>query len=178
MFLRFVYIVFVGIIVAAFIGVGVAAFYVEPTRPDAPLSVKYNQSIQITDVTTLNAIKAEQAQYETDLKAYEAREQVYNRNVSIVTLLAAVLVLAASLTLLKHVSLIADGMLLGGVLTLAYSIIRGFGTEDNRFRFVVMSASLLITLLLGYLKFLQPAQYVRAPRRAHSARSMGRTAHA
>ncbi len=83
-------------------------------------------------------------------------EQVYSRNVSIVTLVAAVLVLAASLTVIKNIALIADGTLLGGVLTLAYSIVRGFGTDDNRFRFVVLSASLLITLILGYVKFLQP----------------------
>ncbi len=59
MFLRFVYVVFVGIIVAAFIGVGVAAFYPEPTRPDAPISVKYDQNVQITDLAVLNAVRAE-----------------------------------------------------------------------------------------------------------------------
>ncbi|SRR5581483_5670778 len=157
MFLRFVYVVFVGIIAAAFIGVGVAAFYPEPSRPDAPLSVKYNQNVQITDVAALNVIRAEQAQYDTELKAYMAAEQVYSRNVSIVTLVAAVLVLATSLTAIRKIGLIADGALLGGVLTLAYSIVRGFGTEDNRFRFLVLSASLVITLVLGYVKFLQPS---------------------
>lgn len=158
MFLRFVYVVFVGIIVAAFIGVGVAAFYPEPQMPVPPLSVKYAQNVQITDMAVLSTIRAEQAQYETELRAYQAADQIYNRDVSIVTLAAAVLVLAASLTILKSIGLIADGTLLGGVLTLAYSIVRGFSTEDNRFRFVVLSASLLLSLILGYVKFLRPDQ--------------------
>lgn len=170
MFLRFVYVVFVGIIVAAFIGVGVAAFYPEPGRPDAPLSVKYNQNVQITDVAALNAIRAEQAQYETELRTYMAAEQVYRRNVSIVTLVAAVLVLTISLTVIKNISLIADGTLLGGVLTLAYSIVCGFVTEDNRFRFLVLSASLLITLILGYVRFLQPGQQDRQTGRRRTNR--------
>jgi len=169
MFLRFVYIVFVGIILAAFIGVGVAAFYPEPRRPDAPLSVKYSQGVQITDVAALNAIRTEQAQYETELKAYMATEQAYNRDVSIYALVAAVLVLATSLTVLKNINLIADGTLLGGVLTLGYSIVRGFGTEDNRFRFVVLSASLLITLVLGYMKFLRPSSPEQQGRRRVAA---------
>ncbi len=178
MFLRFVYVVFVGIIVAAFIGVGVAAFYPEPARPDAPLSVKYNQNVQITDVAALNVIRAEQAQYETELKAYMVAEQVYSRNVSIITLVAAVLVLATSLTVIKNISLIADGTLLGGVITLAYSIVRGFGTEDNRFRFVVLSASLLITLILGYVKFLQPGPPAEQRGRKPAHRSARAAAHA
>ena len=53
---------------------------------------------------------------------------------------------------------IADGLLLGGVLTLLYSVIRGFGTEDNMFRFVVVSVGFAISLFLGYVKFIQPAK--------------------
>jgi hypothetical protein len=176
MFLRFVYVVFVGIIVAAFIGVGVAAFYPEPQRPDAPLSVKYSQNVQISDLAALNTIRAEQAQYETELKAYMAAEQVYGRNVSIITLLAAVAVLATSLTVLKNVSIFADGTLLGGVVTLGYSIVCGFTIQDNRLRFVLLSASLLITLILGYVKFLQPGQKGRSQSGHRSAHRPARVA--
>lgn len=178
MFLRFVYVVFVGIIVAAFIGVGVAAFYPEPQRPDAPLIVKYGQNVQITDVTALNSIREEQARYETELKAYMASEQVYSRNVSIMTLVAAVLVLIASLTVIKNISVIADGTLLGGVVTLGYSIVRGFATEDNRFRFVVLAASLLITLILGYVKFFQPGEQGRKSGRRQARTTIRAAAHA
>lgn len=155
MFLRFVYVVFVGIIVAAFIGVGIGTFYPEPKAPEPPLSVKYTQNIQISDVNALNQIRQEQQDYDQAFKGYQIIEAEYNRNVSIVSLIAAVLILTISLTLLKQIIIMADGFLLGGVLTLGYSIMRGFGTDDYRFRFVVMSISLAITLALGYLKFIR-----------------------
>lgn len=61
-----------------------------------------------------------------------------------------------SLTVVKNLIYIADGVLLGGVLTLLYSIVRGFGSQDTMFRFVVVSIGLVIALLLGYIKFIKP----------------------
>jgi hypothetical protein len=43
-------------------------------------------------------------------------------------------------------------------LTLIYSVIQGFGTEDNMFRFLVVSAGLFISLVLGYIKFIKPKE--------------------
>lgn len=155
MFLRTVYIVFVGIIIAAFVGVGILAFYPEPKAPEAPLSVKYPQNIQIQDVVVLNQIRDEQTNYDNALKAYLTQEQLYNRNVSIISITLAVLTLAISLTLLQKILVFADGSVLGGVLTLLYGIMRGFGTDDNQFRFVVVLIGMVISLALGYLKFIR-----------------------
>lgn len=167
MFLKYVYIVFVGIIIAAFVGVGIGTYYPEPKAPEAPLSVKYNQNIQITNLEALNKIRAEQETYDKAFKAYQSREQIYNRDVSIIALAAAVLVLAASLTILKQISVIADGTLLGGVVTLAYSILRGFGTEDYKFRFTVISIGLAVTVILGYMKFIRQKTAVSSPDTSH-----------
>ncbi len=89
------------------------------------------------------------------MKTYFQASQLYNRNVSIISVTAAVIILVASLTLFKRILLIADGLLLGGVLTLIYSIIRGFGTEDNMFRFIVVLIGLITALILGYIKFIR-----------------------
>ena len=70
-------------------------------------------------------------------------------------MLAAVGMLMLSLTLLKQTPTIADSVLLGGVLTLGYSVIRGFGSNDDKVRFLVVSASLIIALILGYIKFVK-----------------------
>jgi hypothetical protein len=51
---------------------------------------------------------------------------------------------------------IADGLLLGGVFTLLYSIARSFGGEDPRYTFMVTSAGLIVTMLVGYVKFIRP----------------------
>jgi hypothetical protein len=46
--------------------------------------------------------------------------------------------------------------MLGGLLTFAYSIMRGFGAEDNRVLFVIVSVGLAVALGLGYVRFLRP----------------------
>ncbi len=155
MFLRTVYVVFVGIIIAAFVGVGILAFYPEPKAPEPPLSIKYPQNIQITDTAALNQVREEETVYDNTFKQYQAQEQLYNRNVSIISIVISVLILTASLTALQKILIIADGSVLGGVLTLLYGIVRGFGAEDNRFRFIVVSIGLIISLALGYLKFIR-----------------------
>ena len=69
----------------------------------------------------------------------------------------AILYLLVGLLLAKRLAIISDGLLLGGVLTLIYSIIRGFGANDDIFRFLVVSVSLLLALGLGYTKFVRTA---------------------
>ena len=59
------------------------------------------------------------------------------------------------LVLHSKTDVIADGLLLGGVFTLLYSIIRSFGSEDPRYSFLVTSAGLVITMVVGYFKFLK-----------------------
>lgn len=68
----------------------------------------------------------------------------------------AVLMLVLSLILFKNITVIADGLLLGGVLTLAYSVARGFSTNDDIYRFLVVGAGLIIAMALGYIKFVLP----------------------
>ncbi len=52
-------------------------------------------------------------------------------------------------------SIISDGLLLGGVFTLGYSIIRGFAGDDDKFRFFVVIVGLVVTVVLGDLKFIR-----------------------
>lgn len=147
---------------ATFVGVGIAAFYPGPKAPEPPVSVKYPPACEgFKDETASQKIRGEQEEFDRVFKAYERQNEKYNRDVSIFSLVAAILILIISLTLFKKIFLIADGLLLGGVLTLVYSIIRGFGSGDNMFRFVVVSAGMAVVLFLGYLKFIQPAQVKR-----------------
>lgn len=158
MILRFVYIIFTGVLLATFIGVGIAAFYPGPKAPEPPVSVKYAPPCEsFKDEAAFQKIRGEQEEFEETMKSFQTKFEKYNRDISIVSLLAAILILVVSLTLFKKILLIADGLLLGGVLTLIYSIIRGFGSGDNMFRFIVVSVGLAISLFLGYIKFIEPA---------------------
>jgi hypothetical protein len=158
MVLKLIYTFLIGIFLAVFVGVGIAAFYPAPKYPEAPLSIKYCSSDAGKLQVDNEELKAEAEKYDKTEREYRAKSQIYNRNVSTMALVASILIVIASLTFFKKILLIADGLLLGGVLTLLYSVIRGFEADDNMFRFVVVSIGLIISLFLGYVKFIKAVQ--------------------
>lgn len=155
MLIQYVYVVFMGILLAAFVGVGIAAFYKGPTYPEYPTTLKYQEPSN----ASMSAEQREvQSKYDGEFKQYQKLEETYNKNVSIIAIVASIVMLIVSLTLFKQILIIADGTLLGGVLTLSYGIIRGFGSNDDMFRFLVVSAGLIVALVLGYIKFVKPQE--------------------
>lgn len=157
MILRIIYTFFIGIFLAVFVGVGISAFYKGPTYPDMPAVLKYC-SAELKNAQQYADVKVQAEKFDKAEKAYMVKSQKYNRNVSTIAVIAAVFLVVTSLTLLRKILLISDGILLGGVLTLIYSTIRGFNTEDTKFLFVVVSIGLVISLVLGYIKFIKPIQ--------------------
>lgn len=157
MLIKYVYIVFLGLILATFVGVGIAAFYKGPVYPETPAALKYERPYPDFQTGTPSAdyIKEQEA-FDVKSKQFQTATENYNRNVSMVSLAFAVLMLVLSLVFFKQVLVIADGLLLGGVLTLAYSVVRGFNTNDDIYRFLVVGAGLVIAMVLGYLKFVAP----------------------
>jgi len=138
--LRFLYVLFIGLLLATFIGVGIAAFHEGPKMPEAPISIKYQEPncAQLKDCQALQELKTEQKNFDDLMKIYESDSKTYNRDVSIISIISALLMLIISLTLFKKILLIADGVLLGSVFTLIYGIIRGFNSGNNIFRFIVV----------------------------------------
>lgn len=157
MILKFIYSIFIGVLFATLIGVGIVAFYPQPKYPEYPARLSYPLSEKEQTPQERKEFIAEQQRYEQRMKEHQKRDQVYNRNVSIIALVFAITALVISLTLFKTLLLIADGLLLGGLLTLIYSIIRGFATDDNMFRFIVVAIGFAIALTVGYIKFTKPA---------------------
>ncbi len=154
MLIKYVYIVFLGLILATFVGVGIAAFYKGPIYPETPASLKYSRPYpEATSATPSAEYIKEQEAFDSQSKIFQKDLEKYNQNVSIISLAFAVLMLIVSLTLFKRILVIADGLLLGGVLSLAYSIVRGFSSNDDIFRFLMIGAGLIIAMVLGYLKF-------------------------
>lgn len=158
MILKIIYTFFIGVLFAIFVGVGIEAFYPSPKMPEFPAGLNVPIKEGAVNEATFQEIKKLQENYDNQTKDYRSRQQNYNRNVSMIALAVAVLALIVSLTFFKKILLIADGLLLGGVLTLFYSMIRGFDSGNDMFRFLVVSAGLAIALILGYLKFIRPAQ--------------------
>lgn len=159
MILKFLYSVFIGILFATLVGVGIAAFYPEPKYPEYPARLSYAPKPveQQTEQERQEQLKQQEA-YDNQVKEHQELSQTYNRNVSIIAIIFAIAALVVSLTLFKTLLLIADGLLFGGLLTLIYSIIRGFETDDNMFRFVVVAIGFLVAVIVGYIKFAKPVQ--------------------
>lgn len=154
MVLKVIYSVFIGVLFAIFVGVGIAAFYTSPNPPEEPIELRLRSSNE--QVTP--QLRQKQEEFDKASKEFQKKFEEYNRNVSIISLVAAILILVVSLTLVRKILLIADGLLLGGVLTLFYSVARGFGSGDNTFRFIVVSIGFATSLILGYLKFIKPVE--------------------
>ncbi len=150
--LKSLYALFLGLLLAVFIGVGIATFYPEPKAPEYP-TVLSRSTPSAPDKQFDEESRAAQEKFDADQKAFQKLESHYNRNVSTVVIAFAILLLAISLIFEARIAVIADGLLLGGIFTLLYGIIRGFMSDQMTVRFIVTTVGLIVALVLGYLKF-------------------------
>lgn len=154
MIIRYMYSFFLGALIAVFIGVGIAAFYKSPTPPEysfmtAPIKPDGTQSTEDLQ---------KQRDYEAKSREFQKENEQYSKNVSIIAIAFAVALVVISLIFIEKILILSDGILLGGIFTLVYAIFRGFGNNDEMFRFFVVAVGLLIALFVGYWKFVKPAQ--------------------
>jgi len=154
MLIKFIYTLFLALLVALFVGLGIATFYPGPEAPKYPLEL--NQVKQGCEETIEQQTLGKE--FNKAQEKFMEESKPYNRNVSIISLVASIIILVLSLTLLNKIKMIADGILLGGVFTTMYSIIRGLMSEDSQFRFLIVVVGLGIALALGYIKFIRPRE--------------------
>jgi uncharacterized membrane protein len=149
--LKAIYVVFLGLIIALFCGLGVAAFYQQPNGPKEPIA-----TAQTVEQKQGQAVNQAEVDYQNAYRKYEEEKlKPYNRNVSIITLVLATIILVVSLLLSAKLPILSDGILLGAVFTLIYSIIRGISAGNPRFTFIIVSVGLAITIFIGFWKFLR-----------------------
>ena len=157
MLLRYIYTLFIGLLFVAFIGFGIEAFYPIPEPPDYPLELRKPYPAKEEDLTLAEKQELNKAALENEekQKGFETARKQHNKNVSVVALASSIVAMAISFVFLRKILLISDGLLLGGVFSLIYSIIRGFDARDNMFRFIIVSIGLAVSLFFGYLKFVR-----------------------
>lgn len=150
MIIKYIYSVFLGLLIVLFVGVGISVFYPQPVQPQYPPELNYAK-------TELTAQQAQlQKENDSKMQAWEQDMKIYNRNVSIMTLVAAVVLVAISLAMGERAKVIADGIMYGGVFTLLYSIGRGLASNNTKYSFLVVTVGLFTAILLGYMKFIKP----------------------
>ncbi|MBU2219057.1 hypothetical protein KKG15_00995 [Patescibacteria group bacterium] len=151
MIIRLIYTMFLALLIALFVGLGIDSFYPGPKAPQYPAELDaVRQGCEETAEQ-----KALRKEFNQDQNKFQEESRPYNRNVSIISLIAAIIILISSLTLLSKIKMIADGILLGGVLTTMYAIIRGLMSDNSQFRFLIAAIGLIIALVLGYIKFIR-----------------------
>lgn len=147
--IKTLYIIAIGILVAAFVGFGVDSFYSQPKEPEYPIELQYKSDPLSADQ------QQKQKDFDKSQKAFFDELSTYNQNVSIIIIAFAVIILAASIIGLSKIDIIGDGATLGGVFLLFYGIIRAIASQEARFRFVAVTIALVIILVLTYWKFLK-----------------------
>lgn len=148
--LKVIYTFFLGIILALFIGVGVSVFYDAPQLPEYPKYIEYDPNGQIKEQH-----REANEEYEREYNAFQQKQSEYSRNVSVAVTVFAVIFLAIGVGLSHKLDVLADGLLLGGVFTLLYAIGRGLASDDEIYRFIVVSVGLFTALGLGWWKFVK-----------------------
>ena len=149
--IKLVYTFFLGVLLAIFIGVGIETFYPTPTAPQYPVELNtYGKEMTDTQLQ-------KQKDYDQAEREYMSALEPYNRNVSIIALVASVILLAVSLFIEKRlIKVIADGVMLGGLFMLLYSLIRGFEAQDSKYVFIVATVGVVVAIYLGYHRFVEP----------------------
>lgn len=131
---------------------GIEAFYTTPKQPEYPTSLQYQGKEPTAEQLKL------QVDHDQQMKDWSKVNSTHSRNTSMIAVVASVLILILSLTILHKIDIMSNGFLFGGLLTLGYAIIRGFGSDNSKYRFLLVSVGLAIVLALGYIKFIKPKE--------------------
>jgi hypothetical protein len=161
--LRTIFSFFLGLMLTAFVGIGVYTFYPQPTEFRIQLrelaareqEIRHSRpDSELTDADRDQIQEVTRQQNELTEAAAEQRES-WALSTSIILIVFSTLSLVASLVRADRLQVISNGLLLGGVFTMLYSVGWIFTTGASITRFLVMTTALAITLGLGYVRFVR-----------------------
>lgn len=161
--LQIIFSFFLGLMVTTFIGVGVYTFHPPNEELDRRIQ-EINREERFVQDPTLPVeaspeeqanLRALQAEREELIEAAREEREEWGRSTSIVLVVLATLVMAISLVRSDQLPVISNGLLLGGVFTMVYGVGWIVASDTSLTRFAVVTVAFVITLALGYLRFVQ-----------------------
>jgi hypothetical protein len=185
--LQAIFAVFLGLMVTAVVGVGVYTFYPNPaTDTQEQIETLYQQRSDIEGCGTKEApggcrafedlTPQEQAQIRAiDVEVTQLQDRAqqergdWGQRTSIILIVIATTLMATSLLLAEGVAVMSNGILLGGLFTMLYGVGWGLAAGNSVTRFVVLVAALLVSLGLGYVKFVRRREAAAVPAAAAPA---------
>ncbi len=162
--LRIIFSFFLGLMLTAFVGVGVYTFHAPPDQYETQLRDLTRREQALRDSRPSSELPAVDRDQIKELnrervalldKAAEARKP-WARSTSVILMVFATMLMALSLLRADQLPVISNGLLLGGVFTMLYGVGWIIGSDDTSVaRFLVMTGALVITLGLGYVRFVR-----------------------
>ena len=165
--LQVIFSIFLGLMLATFVGIGVYTFYPEPQASDNPQLQEQVRRLELERDSLYNkeggeisaSDQARIAALDTQISGlYEEMNkpsETWGRNTSIILIAFATLVMAVSLIRADQLKVLSNGLLLGGIFTMIYGTGWAIATGTSLARFWVVTAGLVITIALGYLRFVR-----------------------
>jgi hypothetical protein len=162
---------FLGLMLAAFVGVGVYTFHPPGKELDRQIQELDRQEQAIRNAAPQEeptGADRERIQKLNDARnklsdAAQAEREAWGRSTSILLIALATLIMAVSLVRADQLPVISNGLLLGGVFTMVYGVGWIIATDTSVARFVVMTVALVLTLALGYARFVRRRTSAAAP---------------
>lgn len=175
--LQVIFAFFLGLMVTAFIGIGVYTFYPPGTDEidDRLEELRLEeQDLRFDGRPQLDLSEEQRARIkEIDAETRELgdrrreRQERWTRDSSVILVLLSTLVMAVSMVRADQLPVISNGLLLGGVFTMLYGTAWTLASGESQLRFWVMAFALLVTLGLGWMRF------VRGQRARHQIAAAG-----
>jgi len=162
--LQIIFAIFLGLMVTAFVGVGVNTVYPSPQAPfDRQIRELDRQKKTVmnskapADLTPAERTRIQEIedQRNNTQDASQVAMAPWGRNASIILILFATLAMAISLIRSGQLPVLSNGLLLGGVFTMVYGVGLIIVTATSAARFTVMTIAFVITLALGYARFVR-----------------------
>lgn len=161
MIIKYLYSFFLAVLLVTFVGVGIAAFYKAPKHPEYPIEAEPYATKPMESTTESAQMREKRINFELKSREYQKQNEIYNKNVSTIAVIASLLILVVSVSFLSKIMYLSDGLLLGGVFTLIYSVFRGFSAGDEIYRFIVVTIGLIVAIFLGYWKFVRVVKKIK-----------------
>jgi hypothetical protein len=183
--LQAIFAVFLGLMITAVVGVGVYTFHPNPgDAAQDQIQALYDERSTIDGCGSPSGqcrewnqltpaeqarTKAIDAQVTSLQRASEQEASQWRMSTSVILIVIATVLMAVALALGDSVAVLSNGILLGGLFTMLYGVGWGLASGNSVTRFVVLVAALVVSLGLGYLKFVRG----RRPATATMASSAG-----
>jgi hypothetical protein len=164
--LRTIFSFFLGLMFTLFVSIGVYTFHPPPAKYDAQIKELKQNEQEIRASRPSSELTAEEHEQIQDLSrqrmeladANEEARKPWLLSSSIILIVFSTLALVVSLVRSEQLHVISNGLLLGGVFTMLYGVGWIAFTGVSVVRFGVMTIALVITVGLGYVRFVRQSK--------------------